>query len=87
MYLISPIQYALPLSSTQTLGLANRTNKTQAEAAALPIIATLGNQTRITGDSAAPACGVCWAACLAGPQAPFCAALCAAMCVSPLAAK
>ena len=64
--------------------LARDSNKSHVDNTALPIIASLGTQAKIMGDSAAPACGACWAACLAGPQAPFCAMLCAAMCVSPL---
>lgn len=84
--MINLVQRSSALAPVQTPVLPNKTDKTQEETVALPIIANLGNQTKIVGDSAAPACGACWVACLAGPQAPICAALCAAMCFSPLAA-
>ncbi len=71
---------------TQPSMLFNNTHKNPIELTTLPIITTLGNQARNVGDRAAPACATCWAICLAGPQAPYCAALCAAMCCSPLLA-
>jgi hypothetical protein len=62
-------------------------NEVRVKTTSLPVIENLGNQAKTVGDHAAPACGPCWVACLAGPQAPFCAAICAAMCFSPLAAQ
>jgi hypothetical protein len=59
---------------------------TKTQKTSLPVIATLGNQARAVGDSANPACVPCWTVCLAGPQAPICAALCIAMCIPPFSA-
>ncbi len=61
--------------------------ETPAGAAALPIIASLGDQARIVGDDANPACIACWTACLAIPAcAPTAPLVCAAMCVPPFSA-